>query len=283
MLVVNADDAGVDEARNRGILVSARCGIVRSASLLVGFPGAGSFAREAANLPGLGVGLHLNLTEGTPLVAGHQTLVGADGRFLGKHEALCRALAGALDEKEAQREIEAQWNLAVKLLGRSPTHLDGHNHAHLFPGVARALAQCLPERLWVRQVKPTPRDQSPESGTQASEDPYSDPASLRSILKDLSQRAVVNGWNKFRATNGFAGLELVAGHDLQQLLDCIAALALAGGVVELMTHPGYCDAQSIAFSRLPARELELAALCEPRVLARIKSLGLSLCNFGEIS
>ena len=35
ILVVNADDAGVDPARNRGILRAASKGLVRSASVLV--------------------------------------------------------------------------------------------------------------------------------------------------------------------------------------------------------------------------------------------------------
>ena len=65
-LVVNADDFGYCDQRNRGIVESFLNGVVSSASLL---PNADK-ALEAVQLSeeyGIPLGLHLNLTEGRPI------------------------------------------------------------------------------------------------------------------------------------------------------------------------------------------------------------------------
>ncbi len=67
MLVVTADDLGYSEGVDRAILHAHREGIVRSTSLLVTFPRAAEAAALARAEPGLEVGLHLDLVEGTPV------------------------------------------------------------------------------------------------------------------------------------------------------------------------------------------------------------------------
>src|SRR5437764_15380237 len=62
-LIVNADDFGLSEGVNRGILRAFDDGIVTSASLMVRQPAAASAAGEAALRPELSVGLHLDLGE----------------------------------------------------------------------------------------------------------------------------------------------------------------------------------------------------------------------------
>src|SRR2546427_338704 len=115
ILVVNADDAGVDRGRNRGILRASREGLVRSASVLVNFDAAKEFVEQARELDALGIGLHANFTEGPPLVKGHRSLIGANGSFLGKQELLRRGMAGLVDEREATRELEEQWAALERL------------------------------------------------------------------------------------------------------------------------------------------------------------------------
>lgn len=237
VLVVNADDAGVDAARNRGILRAARAGAVRSASLLVGFPAAADFVAGGREVPGLAIGLHANFTEGTPLVRGHRTLAGPDGRFLGKAELLRRAEAGFVDPREARRELLAQLE-ACRALGFEPSHVDGHNHAHLFPGIAEALLETLPERFWVRVPLDAPA-----------------PAPLRHV-PGLAARALALGFAKFRRADRVIGLDLMEGYAADDVVT-----RLGEGVTELVVHPGEVDAASVPFSASPARAREVEALC----------------------
>ena len=62
-LIVNADDFGLSEGVNRGIIRAHEQGILTSASLMVRWPAAAEAARYAAQHPRLSVGLHLDLAE----------------------------------------------------------------------------------------------------------------------------------------------------------------------------------------------------------------------------
>ena len=65
-LRINADDLGYSAHRDAGIFECARRGAIHSASLMVTGATGEEAARRALEM-GLPLGLHLNLTEGTPL------------------------------------------------------------------------------------------------------------------------------------------------------------------------------------------------------------------------
>ena len=62
-LIVNADDFGLSEGVNRGIIEAHEHGIVTSASLMVLKPSAASAAAYSREHPRLSLGLHLDLGE----------------------------------------------------------------------------------------------------------------------------------------------------------------------------------------------------------------------------
>ncbi|PYT53452.1 MAG: molybdopterin converting factor [Acidobacteria bacterium] len=136
-LIVNADDLGWTEGVNRGIVEAFHGGIVTSTSLLANgaaFAGGVDAARSA---PGLGIGVHLNLSDGPP-VADRKTvrsLLNGDGKFAGGPESLLlrRARRGI-----ALAEVETEWDAQIRKIrdaGIAPTHLDGHKHVHMLPGL----------------------------------------------------------------------------------------------------------------------------------------------------
>ncbi|EDO47462.1 predicted protein [Nematostella vectensis] len=141
-LIVNADDFGYCSKRNRGILQAFQKGVVTSISLMVNAESSVQ-AAELAKEHGLPVGLHLNLSEGRPLVLGHKTLVDSDG-FMKAKEQLQKLLSqGIIDKKEIQQEIKAQLQWFQDHVGRNPTHVDGHQHVHVFPAVCEILAATM--------------------------------------------------------------------------------------------------------------------------------------------
>ena len=279
ILVANADDAGVDLPRGRGILRAAREGIVRSASVLVGFPAAAAFVAAAREVEGLGLGLHLNLSEGRPLGPGGPSLVGEDGRFPGKRELWRRALSGRLDPAEVSQEVEAQWR-ALESLGVRPTHLDGHNHVHLLPCVRDALVHAVPERTWIRCPTPAPPDAA------LPEDPFDGGEALAQALAVLARDAVAAALGPFRRPRRFAGVRLAPGYraaDLAARLLGLAAEVEDDEVVEFMVHPGEPCGGSTPFSASEDRAREVEALTSEEVAAAVRGARIRLASFGHLA
>jgi predicted glycoside hydrolase/deacetylase ChbG (UPF0249 family) len=121
-LIVNADDFGMTHGVSAGILAAHRHGIVTSTTVLVTGDLDRELLAEARDLQ-LGLGLHVNLTLGTPLTGGG-SLVGEDGRFVRD----ARRAAARADLRDVEREVQAQVDRFLSLVGRSPTHLDTHHH-----------------------------------------------------------------------------------------------------------------------------------------------------------
>src|ERR1043166_472236 len=89
-LIVNADDLGWTAGVNRGIAEAHRNGIVTSTSLLANGTAFRDGVKTAGELPGLGAGVHLNLSDGPPTAPAQQvkTLLNENGEFAGGLESL---------------------------------------------------------------------------------------------------------------------------------------------------------------------------------------------------
>src|SRR6185503_1117674 len=142
-LIVNADDFGISEAVNRGIVEAHDHGIVTSTSVMATGP-AFEHALELARLrPSLAVGVHLVLTEQRPLsgAAATASLVRSDGTFEPHlKQLLAKRLRGLVSMQEVRRELDAQIR-RVRSAGIAINHLDGHQHVHVLPGVAQVVAE----------------------------------------------------------------------------------------------------------------------------------------------
>src|SRR5713101_9724313 len=114
-LIVNADDFGQSPGVNRGIIEAHERGIVTSASLMVRWPAAADAAAYAQERPELSVGLHLDLAEWAY----------RDGEWARLYEVVQGDDADAV-AKEVERQAEA----FRRLMGKNPTHIDSHQHAH---------------------------------------------------------------------------------------------------------------------------------------------------------
>lgn len=126
-VVVNGDDLGYTKANSLGIIRAFHDGILRSTTALVNAPHI-EFARDAAaDLDGLGVGIHLTLTLGAPLTNG-VTIARNHSAFFNIKE-LC-ARKDKLNPTEVHREFKAQIERFIELFGRKPTHLDSHHAVH---------------------------------------------------------------------------------------------------------------------------------------------------------
>ena len=155
-LALCADDFGWTPAVNLAVLQLAACGRLSGVSCLVNGPAWRAGAAELAALQrqrgaALGVGLHLNLTEGSPLSA-------ELGAVWPRLPALPRLIALAhlrrLPLAALRAELHAQLAVFEQSTGSLPSHLDGHQHVHHLPGVRALVLEALASRAGV-QVRDT--------------------------------------------------------------------------------------------------------------------------------
>jgi hopanoid biosynthesis associated protein HpnK len=145
-LVVTADDFGLSLPVNDAVEQAHVNGILTAASLMVGAPACDDAVERARRLPRLGVGLHLTLVEGSPVLPPEQVpgLVGSDGRFSTDAVKFGTALFFSSElRRQAEAEIAAQFE-KFRRTGLAMDHVNGHLHFHMHPVVSRMIAKLAP-------------------------------------------------------------------------------------------------------------------------------------------
>jgi predicted glycoside hydrolase/deacetylase ChbG (UPF0249 family) len=270
--IVNADDFGFSPQVNEGILRAHRQGIVTSTTLMANMPAAEQAAASGRQAERLGVGVHLNLSQGPPLSREGLALAGADGQMHGGFLPACGVRPWLLGAAGAECEAQIRWVLDHGIV---PTHLDSHKHAHAFPPVFRRVAE-LARRYHIRFVRWYGERLAGGGWPRAS-------FRRRVISRVLNGFAVVNArkGSDLRATSGTLGVAHVGRIDRDWLLR--AAEAIGPGASEIMTHPGLADASPAYATRLTAsRQTELDALCDPAVREAFRQQGITLVHYGQI-
>lgn len=134
-LVIHADDFGLSQGITEGIGILMEKGAVTAASIMPNFPDSAEALRLARENK-WDVGWHVTLTLGTPVSdpTTIPSLVQANGHFYPLRQFLQRALLRQIKAADVQRELSAQWQVFVDA-GLRPSHVDGHQHCHVFPVV----------------------------------------------------------------------------------------------------------------------------------------------------
>ena len=146
-LIVTADDFGLAPAVNEAVEEGHRRGILSAASLMVAASASSDAVARAKRLPKLGVGLHLVLVDGRPVLppAEIPDLVGPDGRFpVDPFRAGVRIFLSRDARRQMEREMRAQLE-AFHATGLALDHVNAHHHFHAHPTVADTLIRLAPE------------------------------------------------------------------------------------------------------------------------------------------
>ena len=130
-LIINADDFGRSSGVNRGIIEAHEHGVVTSASLMVRWPASAEAARYGRGHSRLDLGLHLDLGE---------------WEYREDEWKCVYQVVDMTSADEVRAEIERQIRAFEDLVGRSPTHLDSHQHTHREAPVNLAVREAA-ERL----------------------------------------------------------------------------------------------------------------------------------------
>ena len=133
-LIVNADGFGFTYGNNRGILECCAARVVRSVSVNANFPAVEDTPELLEQFPDVSVGVHMNLSVGScvsdPLSI--PDLVDEQGTFLGP-ELARRLIRKQVPFDQMVRELSAQVE-RLQSYGARPSHWDGHQNQHLYPG-----------------------------------------------------------------------------------------------------------------------------------------------------
>jgi hopanoid biosynthesis associated protein HpnK len=260
-LILNADDFGLTAGVNRAIFELHQAGRLTSTTLMAKAAATEEAIEMARCTPVLGVGCHVVLVDGEPVLPARElpTLVEPrTGRFqptLGVF--LERLLTGG---RVAFSEIEAEAAAQIALLqskGVALTHIDTHKHTHMFPAVLRPVLRA-----------------ARAAGIRAVRNPFEPAWSRRATPHaPLLRRAQVSllrllepTFRRIVAEEGFATTDGALGVLATGTLDAVTVASLLkklpDGTWELVSHPGYNDADlARAHTRLLAsRETEMQAL-----------------------
>jgi chitin disaccharide deacetylase len=287
-LIVHADDLGWTDGVNRGILDAFRSGIVTSTSVLANgnaFQGAVAAAKAA---PGLGVGVHLNLSDGAPMADPETvaSLLNEDGNFSdGPEKLLLKRVRHGLVLDEIEEEWDAQIR-RVRDAGIRPTHLDGHKHVHMLPGLF-GIALRLAREHDIEAIRVSLEDSRLRATLSSGGKQHASVVikqglqarGLKLLARDARKQAERAGIATADYFCGIAQTGELTREGLERFL-----INLPDGTTELMVHPGYADeALQKTQTRLQtSRQTELEILTDATLRNLVASQGIRLIDYGFV-
>jgi chitin disaccharide deacetylase len=291
-LIVNADDLGWTEGVNRGIAEAHRKGLVTSTSLLANGRAFASALEVARANPELGVGIHLNLSDGPPSAPPEQVrgLLNQENELEASPENLLLRIASrALEIDQVEREWDAQIRKILNA-GISPTHLDGHKHVQMLPGLFE-IALRLAKKHGIRAIRVSHEASKLRSVLSSGGDQKTSVVlkqgvqarGLKLLARDAREMADHAGLVTTDYFCGIAQTGVLTYEGVEQLLK-----NLPEGTTELMSHPGYVDEdlRRSATRLQESRQTELEILTDARIRKLVAMQGIRLISYqlmGEVA
>jgi hopanoid biosynthesis associated protein HpnK len=259
-LIINADDFGLTAGVNRAIVELHRAGVLTSASLMARAAATVGAIELALATPTLGVGCHVVLVDGAPVLRAQDlpTLVDLrTGRFQPSLGAFLKLLlTGRIRSSEIEAETAAQINL-LQANGLRLTHIDTHKHVHMFPAVLRPVLRAA-RAAGIRAVR------NPFEPAWSRRATHGAPWLRRAEMKLL--RLLEPTFRRIVAEEGFTTTDGAVGVLATGTLDSTTVSSLLRsmpeGTWELVTHPGYNDSDlaQVRTRLLASRETEREAI-----------------------
>lgn len=246
-LIINADDFGLSEGCNTGILEAIKNGIVTSTTLLINGYQAEKAIKLAKNNSIKELGLHLTLTSGKPLSSIKEvpSLVTNGGKFYRRKRNLLPNINFMEAKKELKRQIEKFLDFNLTL-----THIDTHHHLHMKKGIKEIIGDL------AQEYKVPVRSPNQE---------------VRDYLKN----------RRIKTTDYFSMKfydEKATYKHLTKIID-----SAPQGITEIMVHPGYVDGELNKISSYnKKREKELKVLTNQKIKKWLEKKGVKLIGYEEL-
>jgi len=285
-LIVNADEFGLTEGVNRGIIEGHLEGIVSSTTTIVNMWALDDAMSLALKNPDLGVGVHLNITAGGPVLPFERvkTLVNKDGFFYRRLELIKRLLSKQISLKEVKEEFLAQIG-RLESYGIAPTHIDFHQNVIFLPGVLKAAVSVAKEKKLPLRL--TQEEIIFENTFARLKHTISLPylkklyvfylsLPIRILLKKNGIKTVDRVYS---IVSYFPSGRLDVRKSYNKIIDSIK-----NSISEIMTHPGYVDDRLVEFvtnglSQAAVREEELNILKSYELKERCQNNCIEIVNY----
>jgi predicted glycoside hydrolase/deacetylase ChbG (UPF0249 family) len=279
-VIINADDFGLVQGVNEGIVKAHRAGILTSATLMANMPGFDQAVNMAGANPELGVGIHLNILRGQPLSPAQkvESLLSKELHFIPSVSSLLyRMSMGKVCFDEIEREFRVQIERILNA-GISPSHIDSEKHIHLLRPLFRIVLKLTKEYKInkVRFIQECCVSLRPGQ-------------MLKSMFISLSSTSMKKkmAFEGIRSSDRFYGVcdsGRMSGIKLRRILRRVKE-----GVTEIMVHPGFITQEMIELEKQIGpyyinkhREKELGALLDETLPDVIAEQGIQLINFNHV-
>jgi chitin disaccharide deacetylase len=277
-LIINADDFGLTAGVNRAVIELHLAGLLTSATLMAKAAASEEAFELTASARLLGIGAHVVLVDGSPVLPRNEILALTDrrtGEFcptLGWFVA--RLLSGRISSAEIEAEATAQISL-LKKQGLRVTHVDTHKHTHMFPGVLRPVLRAAKAAGICAVRNPFEPDWSLRATRGSSWIRRMEVVALKRLESAFRRTVAGEG---FATTDGAIGVLAAGTLDAGTLRSLMAAMP--EGTWELVAHPGYMDD---ALARVRTRLVESRDV-ERDALAVVREFpDIDLISFAELA
>ena len=274
---MNADDFGLTRGVNRAIVELHQAGVLTSATLMAKAGATDEAIALAQANPRLGVGCHVVLVDGEPVLPPDKVPSLVDfktGCFPHKLTTFLRRLfMGLIRAAEIEAEAAAQI-ASLQARGVRLTHIDTHKHSHMFPPVLRPVLRAA-RAAGIRAVRnPFEPEWAVHASPRASIVRSAEVYALRKFGPYFRRVLSEEGFSTTDGTIAVAATGVVNADTVRSLLQ-----KLPPGAWELVTHPGYSDGDlDKVRTRLRAsRDIERNAL---QVIAEFP--GVDLVSFAGL-
>jgi predicted glycoside hydrolase/deacetylase ChbG (UPF0249 family) len=282
-LIVNADDCGLSRGITDGVIHAHRFGFLTSTSLMAGMPASEYSVAQLQKVSTLGVGVHLNVCTGKPVLPPREipSLVDANGLF---HSPALMARKLWL-WKVAACDLEAEFRAQIRWIkdrGIAPTHADSHHHMHIYPAAVRAFLRAL-KAEGIRQARAPVCGTFPKGGTLGG--PHEGPLSRRLLVHTYRNALQCTFLRRLQMPDkriSFFSRDrknpAVVGDSWKNAID-----NLPPGAFELACHPAYFEpgfSESDPIRKQREEELDCLTNCE--LHEAIDRRGIRLITYNEL-
>jgi len=270
-LIINADDFGLSEKVNTGILKAMTHGIVNSTSVMANMPSAEVGIRRLIASGFSSAGIHLNLTCGPSVTKMKGRITRVGGTFRGAGLIWWLGMTQGLQASEVKAELSAQIEQVMRL-GLSISHIDGHHHIHILPQVAPLVCEL------AREYK-IPAVRLPLSRRQGLR--WAENCKWRLVNHFAARSRAYFTASRLAMPDKFLAWYARGAETLDHLKRTLSSIE--AGISEIGVHPGFEDESLVGVdSYRNERYLELIALCDPSMRHFIAECDISLVDYNYV-
>lgn len=266
-LIVAADDFGLTNSVNAGIVKAMREGIVTALNLMPSGDAFDDAVFLAKSLDTKEIGAHLSLTECAPVSDPSKvpTLISKNGKFHKSYMGFfIKYISGKISTDEIYIELRAQLD-RLKKAGVKPLSLSSHEHVHMMPSVLKIFGKVAAE-----YDIPTIRCVRSE--------PVILPISVKKMFKSLIGRYFADAET---GADNFLGF-LDSGSLNEDILAKMIT-SLKDGVTELVCHPGFIGPEVLDRYKFHLNcEDELFALTSKKIRKLIEEEKVELVGYSGL-